>query len=112
MAKKTIQKAQAQRHRNSTRAFRRLFRMTAAPFGGSKNKRTRVDYEFDPPMTLEKYQIVLDSLPNQTYWDGSNGDFEITKIHTTVIYTENNRSMDKIEVTVYMEVDVGDKIND
>lgn len=80
-------------------------------FTNAKDKRMRLDFEYDPPTTLKNYQDILDELPTAHYFAPPDQYYSIKQINTIAIYTETNRSTDKIEITVYMNVDLGDNVN-
>lgn len=80
------------------------------PFVNAKNKNTRLDFEFDMPMTLQNWLDMLTDLPKQHFWAGADRWYKIKQIHSVIIYPETNRNTNKIEVTVYMQVDTGERV--
>lgn len=74
-----------------------------------KDMRTRFDFEFPKPMTIDSWRELLNMIEKETFWVREDQEYEIKTIHGDVlIYTENRA--DTIEVVVYTIVDLGEKI--
>ena len=74
-----------------------------------KDMRARFDFEFPRPMTLESWQDLLKMIEEETFYIGGDQEYEIKNIHGEVlIYTTPLDN--KIEVTVYTIVDLGERI--
>lgn len=74
-----------------------------------KNMRTRFDFEFPKPMTLDNWRNLLDMIEAETFWIGADQQYEIQKIHGDVlIYTESRENT--IDIVVYTIVDLGERL--
>jgi hypothetical protein len=79
-------------------------------FTNAKGRRMRLDYEYERPLTIEDYIVILDGLYKEQYFVPPGDYYAIKQVNNILVQSTPRRSSDIVDITIWMNVDLAGKM--